>query len=239
MFFGFVDDLFQDLGVDHSRKRFIEIFQLKRMDSRLYNCFADSPHLLQIELDVVKAGLDLHRKRFDALLHLQVIDLFLAKLPDSRLDSGGDDFVELLERFGHAEGHHGAEGEFEDVLLLEEVDAAEDEAEAEGEFLLAGGVEGGQEHFAEQHFLDVIHEDVEVVQLLDDVGVAVQQLFYLVYPGVQVEWLRQPLELDVFGAKVLVELDVEEFEEIGPFVSQSAVDFDEGGVGLGEERVDE
>ena len=70
-------------------------------------------------------------------------------------------------------------------------------------------------------------------------GISVQKLFYFVYPWIQIEGLGQPFELYVFRTKVLVELNIEQFKKICPFVSQSAVDFDEGRLGLIKEWVDE
>lgn len=72
----------------------------------------------------------------------------------------------MLYGFGHAEGDHGAEGQIEGVLLPKEVYAAEDETKAEAELLLAGVVEAGDEALLKAHFFDVVHEDVQIIEVL-------------------------------------------------------------------------
>ena len=70
------------------------------------NRFADSSHFFQIEFNVVETRFYLYRQRFDALLNLLVVDLILAKLSYSSLDSSRYNPFELLNRLRHAESYH-------------------------------------------------------------------------------------------------------------------------------------
>lgn len=65
--------------------------------------------------------------------------------------------------------------------------------------------------------------------------IGVQKLFDFVDPRIQVERVRQSLEFSISRAEVLVELDIEQFEEVGSFVCQGAVDLDKARLGLIEE----
>lgn len=58
--------------------------------------------------------------------------------------------------------------------------------------------------------------------------IGVQKFFDFVDPRIHIERMRQSFELNIFVGKVLVEFDVEKFEKVCPFISQSAIDLDEG-----------
>jgi hypothetical protein len=88
------------------------------------------------------------------------VDSFFEVLFKGCFDCFTDDLFKLLHWFGHAKGDHGPKGQLKGILFFEKVDAAEDEAESEGKFLLAGGVERRKERLTEDHLFDVVHEDV-------------------------------------------------------------------------------
>ena len=119
----------------------------------------------------------------DRLLHVGLVDAeFLSN--QGLLDGVFDDGDEVLNGFGHAEGDHGAEGQIEGVLLPEEVNTAEDETKAEAELLLAGVVEARDEALLETHFLDVVHEDVQVIEVVHHCSLLANQLLELADPRV-------------------------------------------------------
>jgi hypothetical protein len=103
---------------------------------------------------------------------------------------------------------------------------------------LAGSVEGRHETLAHDHFLDVVHEDVEVVQVTNEVVVVVDVFLDLGDPVVQTVGVLQLLEVGAVQGEILVELDVEELQEVGLFVREGAVDLDVVGVGLLQDLLD-
>lgn len=80
-------------------------------------------------------------KGLRAFIDLKILNFVFAELFESVFDGCSYNGLEFFGRFGHAEGDHGAEGQFQDILFFEEIDAAEDEAEFEWKFFLASRVE--------------------------------------------------------------------------------------------------
>ena len=121
-----------------------------------------------------------------------------------------DDGLELNIWFWHAEGNYGSERQVESVLLPEEIDAAEDEAEAKSELLLAGVVEGGDEGLLKHHLLDVVHKDIDIVQCLSQLSPLIHSRFQTADPVVQIGRITQWLNLYPLALQMFSELHVEQ-----------------------------
>ena len=81
-------------------------------------------------------------QQFGASLDLGLIQsLFLQGMSYRGLGTLHYFLLDILHRFGHRKGDHRSKRLFKGILLLQEVDAAEDEVKSEGELLLAGIVE--------------------------------------------------------------------------------------------------
>ena len=181
----------------------------------------------------------MNRQGLGAFIQYLVGDSLLVDILESGSHCLCDNGFVLTDRLGHAEGNHGAEGQFKGILLPEEVGAAEDKAELKWEFLLAGRVKGRHEALAHDHFLNIIHEDVEVIEMVDELRICVDVLLDLADPVVEVVGVFEFLELELSFGEVLIEFYVEEFEKVGLLVGESAVDFDVVDLGLLEEGLNE
>ena len=182
MLLDFIDDMLEAVCVDHSYQRFVEVFDFEGVCGRFDYGFADTSQFLQVELDVLEGCSDLDEKGLGAFIDLKILNFVFAELLEGVFDGCSYDGLEFFDGFGHAEGDHGAEGLFQDVLFFEEIDAAEDEAEFKWKFFLASRVERRQEHVGEDQFFDIIHKNVEIVEMGYNVWICIYQLFDLVYP---------------------------------------------------------
>jgi hypothetical protein len=95
-----------------------------------------------------------------------------------------DRLLYLLHRLRHAKRNHRPKRQFQRVFFLLKIYPAKNEGEFELELFLARSVEGRQKVLRDVHLLDVIHKDVQFIELLCGTAVPIGYPFEIVDPCV-------------------------------------------------------
>lgn len=91
---------------------------------------------------------------------------------------------------------------------------------------MASIVEGGDEGLLKEHFLDVVHENVQVIEHSFHVLLIIHQSLHLVNPAIQVHRLSEGLNLYALLFQIPSQLDIEQPQEVLLFGCECAIDFD-------------